>query len=187
MYTALKKLGKKVEFVRYPREGHCFDEPVHIADSIERAVAWVDRYIGKEVPLRYSGEEIIYDKWCLQLISLAIVPDYAGVKPQGRFLEIFLLLEDRYGSNADWQINPLEEISLKADDGTIYHPAGIVMVSSDKSFLLKSSNASISLKEKDGDNRALSIRVAFDLPSSVFSAMLKVKDLPPFEIRLPPK
>jgi dipeptidyl aminopeptidase/acylaminoacyl peptidase len=47
MFTALKKLGRKVEFVRYPREGHELSrsgEPKHRIDRLERMTAWFDKY-----------------------------------------------------------------------------------------------------------------------------------------------
>jgi dipeptidyl aminopeptidase/acylaminoacyl peptidase len=45
MYTALRLLGKTVQFVVYPREGHGFREPNHQIDSMRRAVEWFDKYL----------------------------------------------------------------------------------------------------------------------------------------------
>ena len=47
VFTALKKLRRTVEFVRYPREGHELSrsgEPRHRIDRLERMMAWFDRY-----------------------------------------------------------------------------------------------------------------------------------------------
>ncbi|HYL78468.1 MAG TPA: S9 family peptidase [Bryobacteraceae bacterium] len=44
MFTALRQRGIQAELVRYPREGHGFREPKHRLDSIERTVAWFDRF-----------------------------------------------------------------------------------------------------------------------------------------------
>jgi dipeptidyl aminopeptidase/acylaminoacyl peptidase len=47
LFTALKKLGRKVEFVRYPRDGHELSrsgEPKHRVDRLERMTAWFDKY-----------------------------------------------------------------------------------------------------------------------------------------------
>jgi dipeptidyl aminopeptidase/acylaminoacyl peptidase len=47
LFTALKKLNRKVEFVRYPRDGHELSrsgEPKHRVDRLERMTAWFDRY-----------------------------------------------------------------------------------------------------------------------------------------------
>jgi dipeptidyl aminopeptidase/acylaminoacyl peptidase len=45
MYTALKRRGVETVLVRYPREGHGLREPKHRIDSMERTLAWFDRYL----------------------------------------------------------------------------------------------------------------------------------------------
>ncbi|MBC7187866.1 MAG: S9 family peptidase [Calditrichaeota bacterium] len=46
MRDALTALGKSVELVLYPREGHSLStEPAHVVDWVERALAWFDRHI----------------------------------------------------------------------------------------------------------------------------------------------
>jgi dipeptidyl aminopeptidase/acylaminoacyl peptidase len=47
LFAALKRLGREVAFVRYPREGHELSrsgEPGHRVDRIERMIAWFDRH-----------------------------------------------------------------------------------------------------------------------------------------------
>jgi dipeptidyl aminopeptidase/acylaminoacyl peptidase len=47
LYTALKRLGKEAEFIRYPREGHELSrsgEPKHRVDRINRIIGWFDRH-----------------------------------------------------------------------------------------------------------------------------------------------
>jgi dipeptidyl aminopeptidase/acylaminoacyl peptidase len=36
--------------VRYPREGHGIRETKHVADSIERSIAWYTKYFGPTSP-----------------------------------------------------------------------------------------------------------------------------------------
>jgi dipeptidyl aminopeptidase/acylaminoacyl peptidase len=43
-YIALKDVGVEAALVRYPREGHGLRETKHLADSIERAVAWYEKH-----------------------------------------------------------------------------------------------------------------------------------------------
>ena len=45
MYTALRRRGVVTELVRYPREGHGFHEPKHQYDSMQRQLAWMDRFL----------------------------------------------------------------------------------------------------------------------------------------------
>ena len=51
-YIALRDVGVPTEMVRYPREGHGLRETGHIADSINRSIAWYDRWFaaGNVVP-----------------------------------------------------------------------------------------------------------------------------------------
>lgn len=47
LFTTLKRLGRTVQMVRYPREGHELSrsgEPAHIIDRLQRIVGWWDRY-----------------------------------------------------------------------------------------------------------------------------------------------
>ncbi|HYU80170.1 MAG TPA: prolyl oligopeptidase family serine peptidase, partial [Vicinamibacterales bacterium] len=39
-YIALKDVGVETIMIRYPREGHGLRETAHVADSIERSIAW---------------------------------------------------------------------------------------------------------------------------------------------------
>ncbi len=48
LWHALKTLGVPTQLVVYPGEGHVFRQPDHRKDSIRRAVAWFDQYLGPE-------------------------------------------------------------------------------------------------------------------------------------------
>jgi dipeptidyl aminopeptidase/acylaminoacyl peptidase len=43
-FIALKDVGVPTVFVRYPREGHGLDETRHLVDSIDRSIAWYEKY-----------------------------------------------------------------------------------------------------------------------------------------------
>lgn len=47
-FIALKDVGVDSVMVRYPREGHGLRENKHIVDSIERSIAWYERYFQRE-------------------------------------------------------------------------------------------------------------------------------------------
>jgi dipeptidyl aminopeptidase/acylaminoacyl peptidase len=49
-YIALKDVGVDTIFVRYPREGHGIRESAHVVDSINRAIAWYEKYFPKTEP-----------------------------------------------------------------------------------------------------------------------------------------
>ena len=46
-YRLLKKLGKTVEFLRFPREGHGITEPMHRLYLDEEQAKWFDKYVLK--------------------------------------------------------------------------------------------------------------------------------------------
>jgi dipeptidyl aminopeptidase/acylaminoacyl peptidase len=48
LFTALRRLKRRVQFVRYPREGHELSrsgEPRHRVDRLNRIVGWFDKYL----------------------------------------------------------------------------------------------------------------------------------------------
>ncbi len=50
LFTALRRLKRTVQFVRYPREGHELSrsgEPKHRIDRLNRIVGWFDKYLKK--------------------------------------------------------------------------------------------------------------------------------------------
>ena len=49
-YIALKDVGVPTVMVRYPREGHGLRETKHIADAMERSMAWYDRWFKATQP-----------------------------------------------------------------------------------------------------------------------------------------
>lgn len=46
-YIALKDVGVETAMLRYPREGHGLREPRHVVDSIDRSMAWYERFFPK--------------------------------------------------------------------------------------------------------------------------------------------
>jgi dipeptidyl aminopeptidase/acylaminoacyl peptidase len=51
LFVALRRLGREVEMVRFPRDGHELSrsgEPKHRADRLDRIVDWFDRHGGQE-------------------------------------------------------------------------------------------------------------------------------------------
>jgi dipeptidyl aminopeptidase/acylaminoacyl peptidase len=46
-FIGLKDVGTETVFVRYPREGHGLSEVKHVIDSIDRSIAWYEKYFPK--------------------------------------------------------------------------------------------------------------------------------------------
>ncbi|MDP2858939.1 MAG: prolyl oligopeptidase family serine peptidase, partial [Bacillota bacterium] len=48
MFTALKKLGREVQFVRFPDEGHNLSrsgKPHHRVERLERVIGWFEKHL----------------------------------------------------------------------------------------------------------------------------------------------
>ncbi len=55
-YRLLKKLGKTVEFLRYPREGHGIAEPMHRLHLDGEQAKWMDEHVRKRVAKAVSEQ-----------------------------------------------------------------------------------------------------------------------------------
>lgn len=97
LYTALRLLGRTVQYAHYPREGHGFAEPQHRLDEFARCLAWFDRYlVGDGQPRAYrTGDKILHDNWELTVAS-AVLQTYAGRGDEGkaRYVEVAFVLRD---------------------------------------------------------------------------------------------
>jgi dipeptidyl aminopeptidase/acylaminoacyl peptidase len=49
-YIALRDVGVDAILVRYPREGHGLQETRHVADWIDRSIAWYEKYFRASRP-----------------------------------------------------------------------------------------------------------------------------------------
>jgi len=80
LWRALTTLRRTVELVRYPREGHGFDEPAHRLDKFRREIAWLDRWVlglrewglGEDVPSADST-------WLLRVTDVDEADGYVAV------------------------------------------------------------------------------------------------------------
>jgi dipeptidyl aminopeptidase/acylaminoacyl peptidase len=49
-FIALMDVGVETQMIRYPREGHGIRETRHVADSIERSIAWYKKHFAAVRP-----------------------------------------------------------------------------------------------------------------------------------------
>ncbi len=104
MYTALKSLGRTVEYVHYPREGHGFNEPNHRLDECRRTLAWFDKYVHGESKHPSLGDKVQNASgWELMVTSARAGMKYAG-RPappsDSQLLEVVFVLRDAKESRA---------------------------------------------------------------------------------------
>jgi dipeptidyl aminopeptidase/acylaminoacyl peptidase len=190
LYQALRALGRTVKFVRFPREGHGFEEPNHRIEEFRQMAAWLDRYaLGDDTRAREVNESIRKGKWELRVARVSTPENYAGVKAAGRFVEVELLL--RAALPAEERLSLLlfdtagSEVTLVAPERTLF-PLGIAAESLGQRVLVKSSAQVVALApDRDANSSALSVAVVFDAPLGAREFLLRVKDFPPVKIELP--
>jgi dipeptidyl aminopeptidase/acylaminoacyl peptidase len=188
MYTTMKKMGKTVEFVHYPREGHGFDEPNHRLDAFYRMREWFDRYVGKDRVAYRIGVPVEKNGKTLRVLSVETMDDYCGIEPAGRFVEIRAMIDDgrddcdlslAIAGSAD------SDISLKHGDLTVY-PAGVPVEIEGEKVILKGGRSTVAIRKKgDEPKKSLPFAAAFDIPADVRSFELTIKGFPPLWIELP--
>jgi len=72
-YTALRRFGKPVEQVFYPRETHIFSQPRHRINSMRRNIDWLDFWLkGEEDPDPAKREQ--YTRWRVMRGTLKRTP-----------------------------------------------------------------------------------------------------------------
>jgi hypothetical protein len=190
LYQALRALGRTVKFVRFPREGHGFEEPNHRIEEFRQMAAWLDRYaLGDEARVREVNESIRKGPWELRVARVSAPESYAGVKSAGRFVEVELLL--RVAQPVEERLSLLifdtagSEVTLVSPERTLF-PLGIAADSLGQRVLVKSSAQVVALTpDRDGNAAALSVAVVFDAPLGAREFLLRVKDFPPVKIELP--
>ncbi len=189
LYTTMKKMGKTVEFVHYPREEHGFYEPNHLLDAFYRTREWFDRFVKKERVAYRIGVPVENQGKTVRVLSVETVDDYCGVTAQGRFIEVRAMIEDVARNDSDLAItiacNSSSEISLEYADGILY-PAGVPVELEGEKVLLRGDCSRITIRKKnDAPKRALPFSAAFELPKGVQSFQLRIKEFPPLYIELP--
>jgi dipeptidyl aminopeptidase/acylaminoacyl peptidase len=190
LYQALKALGRTVKFVRFPREGHGFEEPNHRMAQFREIAAWFDQHVlGGEARARVVSETVRKDGWELRVTSVRAPESYAGVKPTGRFVEVELLIRAFLPTEERFSLLLFDtagsEVQLVAPERTLY-PVGIAAESLGERVLAKSSAQVVAMAaDRDGRHSTLAVAVVFDAPASAREFVLKVKDFPPIKISLP--
>ena len=58
LFSAMYRLGKRAELVRYYGEGHGLRSPGNIRDFYERVLAFLDKYVATSA--RHTGSELLF-------------------------------------------------------------------------------------------------------------------------------
>ncbi|HEU4401621.1 MAG TPA: S9 family peptidase [Candidatus Polarisedimenticolia bacterium] len=192
MWTALRQLGKPVEFVHYPREGHGFEEPSHQRDVFNRTLRHMDRYVkgGGTVPAG-PGETVADHDLELQIARVAREESFAGRRPAAGsvFLSVTLLLKDRRPAPKHLALRiggAASEVHLVDAAGKIASPLGALAESLGETIQL-TGGGEIAIEPDDGGAAsALPAVLVFEVSASAGPYRLRVGSLPPVAFAAPP-
>lgn len=199
MYTALRSLGRTVEYVHYPREGHGLSEPNHRLDEARRTLAWFDRYLLPEgcKPARIGDKVANESGWELMVTSATAGLRYAGQSAlRGEhYLEIVFVLRvprDRRARftlrSQDIKLHPGEQLQ-HTEDGVL-RPIGFPIDALGETVLAETRTWSLSLAPPKNDKNmrslAAPLALVFSVPSDAEVFTLTVANFPPIVIEPAP-
>ncbi len=191
LFRAMQSLGKTVEMVVYPREGHGIFEPTHRLDAHQRAAGWLDQHVLGRAPLHVAGRRVALEGIELLPLAHATRKDYAGVRPPpGRaFLEVALLLKDtRTGGDALrlGAAGPGADVVLVDEAGTLFRPIGVPLEVHGQPVLLRGRGVVESWPSEDGRPSALPLAAVFEIPAGPGLFRLQVAGMPPVLLDVAP-
>lgn len=198
MFRALRDLGRTVQFVKYPREGHGIREPRHRIDLFFRQLRWFDRY------LKFGGLELfdfyLVDEWVpgpegweLRVVEAEPRDEYTGVAPaEGRFLEVTMVLRPDTAAAADGAVRPIEldlarDLQLVGPNGGARSAAGTVIELFDQKTLVSGGLGAIQVRPAGGGSAgALAVAVAFEIGDGAAEYRLQALSFAPVRIWVEP-
>jgi dienelactone hydrolase len=183
LYQALFHMGRTVQFVRYPREGHELEEPNHILDAMEREIRWFDRYImGREWRVRL-GEWAEGEALSARVDGWSAEPE---IREAGRAHAVQEKGDERYvlvlrvrGSGGE-VLHPCRDVAVIDKDENQWAPAGVLAGEGKSRYSMKGDIA-VTLEQE----REIVISLIFDLPPKAGGLRLSVRDLPLMQLSPP--
>jgi dipeptidyl aminopeptidase/acylaminoacyl peptidase len=190
LYTALRLLGKTVEFVRYPREGHGFSEPRHRIDEMQRQRSWFRRYLtsscGKDARI---GERVLRDGWELVVTSLETISPAARADDKRRYLEVTFAIRDAAEQRRSLTISPGDLGIRKAgENARLKRPVGLPIHALGQTILARGSGWKFELQPgKDEPGLSAALSVVFIAPMAGGEFVFLLTDFPPIRFELAPE
>ncbi len=175
MYTALRFLGRTVEFVTYPREKHGLrGEPVHIVDKHRRTIEWFDRHVLGKAQTIGPGQTAMANDWELKILGAASKPSFDRNE---REREVVIAVGLHYigSEQPDLSLDLVTEVVLELSEDSA-SPLGILS----RFGVAESLLATPSIVLSRARSHALSI--VFRVPADENRARLKLKEFPFVEL-----
>ncbi|MFN4180664.1 MAG: alpha/beta hydrolase family protein, partial [Armatimonadota bacterium] len=171
LFTALKKLGRTVEFIRYPREGHGFREPNHLVDVMERILRWFDRWLkgdtfASAVPI---GLKVNDGELEIRVSNVVDVQPINFKPRKGERLTAVMLTLSAVGDRT--KLHLTKDACLLDASGRAYPPAGLILGEEESCWLVE-GDLQVELMDKE-----IPLTVAFRLPVDSQPAAVKLRQL----------
>jgi len=184
LYQALKFLQKPAKFIHYPREEHGLREPNHKIDEFNNIISWFDKYLkydGSYIKYRL-GETISKDNLKLTVYSISKIKEIAGVKPQGRFIKIGIILKQDESIDAAYSFHITDkssDIYLIDEGGNKYYPIGFPQNTLSSEVVIYSKESSIVFNfDKSKPDKSIAFTLLFDVPEEIKKLELKFSKFP---------
>lgn len=179
MYTALTHLGKTVEFVRYPREGHGFRELNHRLDEVRRCLEWFDRYVKGEAKTEYGLEEWVpAGDWEFEVMSVNPNVTYPGQATEGTLVEVALLFKSKSRESRALELNLERDVIVLDDAGQTLAPRGIPVEVAGALALVIGGGRFVAATVASETTTYVPLRLAFEVPKGRQAIRLRVRDFP---------
>lgn len=189
MYQALRLLGRTVEYVHYPREGHGLGEPQHRLDELRRCLAWFDKYVrgaGERTVYR-TGDKIVQDGWEL-VVTGATLETYAGrAEEDRRYVEVALALRDTTETRRTLTVRSADlSLARTTPPGRSARPVGLPVAVLGQTALAEGVGWSFAFAPgKDDRALAAPLAVTFRLPKTGGTYHFRFRDFPPIALEVP--
>jgi dipeptidyl aminopeptidase/acylaminoacyl peptidase len=179
MYAALTHLGKTVEFVRYPREGHGFRELNHRLDEVRRCLEWFDRYVKGEAKTEYALEEWVpAGGWEFEVTMVNPNATYPGYTPEGTMVEISLMFKSKSRESQALTLDVAKDIVVLDDEGRELAPRGIPVEMSGARALVLGGGRFTAAVMAGETTTYVPLRLAFEVPTGRQAVRLRIRDFP---------
>ena len=174
MYTALTLLGKTVEFVRYPREGHGIREPNHRLDLMERCLNWFGKYL-KDLPEAKNVGDIVFSgDWGMKVTEVNKIDSHSDKKEVTIEVKLNFIGENTKKIEIDIE----SDIYIVLEGGNEISPEGLMAKIQDKEVVIAGGKYSISQIYDESKGNIIPLTLRFKVPKDMKKAKLKVKDFP---------
>ncbi|MDW8167801.1 MAG: S9 family peptidase [Acidobacteriota bacterium] len=179
MYTALTHLGKTVEFVRYPREGHGFRELNHRLDEMRRCLEWFDRYVKGGAKTEYGLEEWVpAGDWEFEVASVNPNVAYPGQATDGTMVEVTLLFKSKGRESRALELHLERDVVVLDETGQTLAPRGIPVEVAGARALVMGGGRFVAAPVAGEATTYVPLRLTFEVPKGRQAVRLRVRDFP---------